>query len=174
MKISVVADASALILLEKIKLLDKLINELRLLIPKEIEKEAITVGKEKNYPDAFRLEEKVKNKLIKVMEVKDNQFITKIMNDFNLAKGEAEAIGLFNQEKADLIATDDGLAIRACRSLAIPFSGTCAFVTQAFENNLIKKEEAKGMIKTLAKEGRYKDEIIFSALNSLEEDKNEI
>lgn len=172
--IIIVSDATAIILLEKIELLGKLVKDFKILIPKEVEREAIILGKERNYPDAFRLEEKVKNKMIHVAEVKDYRFVDKVMKDFNIAKGESEAIGLFNQEKAQLLATDDRMAIKACRSLGIPISGTCAFVTQAFDNCIISKNEANGMIKILSKEGRYKPEIIFNALNHISGGKNEI
>jgi predicted nucleic acid-binding protein len=167
MNLIVVSDASLIILLEKIKLLDKLIKEFKIIIPKEVEKEAILFGKEKNYPDAFRLEEKKNNNLIMVKEVKNQQFVNKIMNDFNIARGESEAICLFKQEKADLLATDDKFAFKACSALSIPVSGSSSFVTQAFDNNLIKKDEAIDMMEILAKEGRYKDEIIFNALNHI-------
>lgn len=170
----IVSDATAIILLEKIELLGRLLKDFKILIPKDVEREAIIFGKERNYPDAFRLEEKVKNKMIHAVEVKDYRFVDKVMKDFNIAKGESEAICLFNQEKAQLLATDDKLAIKACKSLGIPISGTCAFVTQAFDNRVIQESEATNMIKTLAKEGRYKPEIIFNALNHISGDKNEI
>lgn len=167
MNLIIISDASSIILLEKIKLLDKLVKEFRLVIPKEVEEEAITFGKERKYPDAFRIEEKVKDELISVIEVKDQGFVSKIMSDFNIAKGEAESISLFKQEKADLLATDDRLAIKACKALAIPVSGASTFVTQAFDNRLIQKNDAINMMEILAREGRYKNEIIFKAINHI-------
>lgn len=39
----------------------------------------------------------------------------KLMEDFNIDEGEAEALILAIQEKAIMVATDDRNAIRACK-----------------------------------------------------------
>ena len=164
----IVADTSALILLEKTKLLEKLMkNKCNFTISEEVEKEAIEVGKNKGYPDAFLLKEKCDGGLIKIKRVKDQVKVNKIMKDFKIEKGEAESVVLFLQEKSDLLATDDRLAITACRALAIPVSGCPALVIESYNKSIIEKEEAINMIKILAKDGRYKDYIIFQALQDI-------
>lgn len=172
--ILVVADASSLILLEKIKLLDTLLqHEIRVTIPKEVQKEAVEKGRIKRAPDAFALEEKIKQGRISVKEVHGKKQVKNLMTTFKLEAGEAEAIALFQQEKADLLTTDDRFAINACRALNIPISGSTSFVTSSFEKGLISKNQGMQMIETLAKEGRYKDEIIFQALHTIQGGSNE-
>lgn len=170
MPVLIISDACSLILLEKIHLLDKLAeNKMSFIIPKEVYKEAIEIGIKNKYPDAFRLKEKVDTCIIKIKEVKDSKKVKQLQKDFNIGKGEAEAIALFQEIKACLLASDDRLATNACNALRIPVSGTLSFVTESFCKKIISECEAKEMIELLAKEGRYKDELIFNALHFIEE-----
>lgn len=165
----VIADASSLILLEKIALLDTLLrHDVRFIIPLEVQKEAVEKGKMKKYPDAFRLEEKISQNRITVGIAKNKNHVQNLMTSFKIEAGEAEAISLFQQEKADLLATDDRFAIRACRALNIPVSGSAAFVTNSFDRGLINKSQGVQMLETLNKEGRYKGDIIFKALHKIQ------
>jgi len=163
-----IADSSSIILLEKIRLLDKLVKEFNIIISKEVKIEAIEKGKEKKYPDAYHIEEKIRKNLINVKEVKDYIKVNKIMKDFNIERGESESIVLFLQEKANLLLTDDRLAFNACKSIDIPATGTLALVIGSYNKKIINKEEAINMIKILAKEGRYKNQLIFQALQDIE------
>src|SRR3989338_1566945 len=152
----IVSDSSSLILLEKICLLKILTEtELNFIIPLEVKKESVDRGKEKNYADAFKLENKINKGVINVKEVKNRSIVNKLMEDFNINKGESEAIALFLQKKSDLLATDDRLAINACNALGVPSSGTLAFVLKSFDKKLISKKEALNMIEKASKYGRY-------------------
>ncbi|MBI2672308.1 hypothetical protein HYX16_05220 [Candidatus Woesearchaeota archaeon] len=162
-----IADSSSIILLEKTKLLGKLVKKFNIIISKEVEREAIEKGKEKKYPDAYHIEEKIRNNLINVKEVKDQNKVNIIMKDFNIEKGESESIVLFSQEKANLLLTDDKLAFNACKSIDIPATGALALITESYNKKIINKEEAINMIKILAKEGRYKNQLIFQALQDI-------
>jgi len=80
---------------------------------------------------------------------------------------------LFLENKGDILATDDRLAINACKSIGIKTASSIAFIIESFEKGIIDKITADNMIKILASEGRYKYEIIFEALNKIGGDKNE-
>lgn len=165
----VIADASSLILLEKIALLNVLLShDVGFMIPLEVQKEAVETGKMKKYPDAFKLEEKISQGRIAVKEAKDKNHVKNLMTSFKIEAGEAEAISLFQQEKADLLATDDRFAINACHALNIPISGSAAFVTNSFDQGLINKDQGIQMLETLSKEGRYNGDIIFKALRKIQ------
>lgn len=165
----IVSDASSLILLEKIKLLIKLIeNKVNLIMPAEVYKEAVEKGKERKYADAFTIEEKINKELLKVKKIKNQMAVNKIMMDFGIEKGEAESIVLFKEIEADILATDDGLAINACKALEIPTSGCPAFVTESYHKKIINKQEALDMIKILGKVGRYSNDIIFQTIRNVE------
>jgi len=166
--IRVVADASSLILLEKIVLLDVLLqHQIKVMIPLEVEKEAVEKGKMQGYPGALKLEEKIKEGTITVKKVSEESQVKNLRAIFKLEVEEAEAIALLQQEKADLLATDDKFAMKACHALNVPTSGSVAFVISSFEKGLIKKEQSVQMMETLAREGRYKDDIIFEALRTI-------
>lgn len=173
MKKLIVSDASTLILLEKILLLDKLSNNFNLVIPREIYDEVVIKGKEMKSADAYAIEEKINNNLIKIIKVKDKEKLNQIIEDFGLAKGETEAIVLFLQEKANALAIDDHKAINVCKIYKIPFITALTFIITAFDKKWIKEKEARKMINELGIYGRYKDELIQTALNYLDGDKND-
>lgn len=168
----IISDASSLILLEKISLLDILIKKFSFIIPKEVYDEAVTKGIEKNMADAYKIDEKVKEKVITIREVRDNKKTKEIIENFRVGNGEGAAVALFLEQKADILATDDRKAINVCNVYSIPFMTSLTFVLNAFENKLIKKQDAKDMIRQLDIYGRYKDELIYNALNKLKGIKN--
>jgi predicted nucleic acid-binding protein len=57
----------------------------------------------------------INEKKIQVLKVKNAKAVMKLMEDFNIDEGEAEALILAIQEKAIMVATDDRNAIRACK-----------------------------------------------------------
>jgi len=165
----IISDASSLVLLQKIGLLEILIKKFEVSIPAEVYKEAVVRGKEKKSSDAYLIEEKIRNNFIKIKSVKGSDKVTKVIEEFGLGGGEAEAIILFLEQKADVLATDDHKAINACKIFEIPFITALTFILNAFEDKLIEKNKAKKMIEELGIYGRYKDELIYKALKYLGE-----
>lgn len=160
----VISDASTLILLEKIALLTPLTGRYSFLIPRTVETEAVKEGIAAQYPDAFRIQEKIQKKILVVKDAKDTEKITKLMNESNLGKGEAEAICLGLEYEAATLALDDHKAMLVCKIYTLPFITALTFVILAFQKKIIEKKEAREMIKMLDIFGRYKDELIYEAL----------
>lgn len=167
----VVSDASTLILLQKIDLLDMLVKNFDFIIPEEIYKEAVLKGKDKKFSDSYQIEDKTNKNLIRIKKVKDRNKINKIMNEFGTAEGETEAIVLFLELKADILATDDHKSINVCKAHKIPFMTALTFVVDACIKKSITTNEAKKMIEKLRLYGRYKDELIYKALSYVEAEK---
>src|SRR3989344_3797371 len=165
----IISDASSLILLNKVKLVEKLAKLMSIKIPLEVKKEAVDIGKENNYQDAFEIERLINKNIVKVEEVKNNKKVDELMKGYNMEKGESEAVQLFRELNADLLATDDRNAINTCSLLNIPTSGSLAFVINFYRKNLISKEEGEEMINQLSVFGRYSIDIINKALNDLRE-----
>ncbi|MBI2647196.1 hypothetical protein HYW99_01850, partial [Candidatus Woesearchaeota archaeon] len=107
----IISDASTLILLQKITLLDKLLKNFGFIIPNEVYNEAVIKGKKAKSEDSYSIENKINKNLIKVKKIKNKEQLNQIINEFGLGEGEAEAIILFLQENADVLATDDHKAI---------------------------------------------------------------
>lgn len=155
----VISDSSTLILLQRISLIEKLLNKFQIIIPAEVFDEAVTNGKARKFSDAYKIEEKINAKQITVKEVS----VDKIDKEFNLGKGETAAISLFLQTKADMLAVDDHKAINVCKILDIPFMTALTFVVYSYQNKLIEKKPANAMIDELSIYGRYKYELINNA-----------
>ncbi len=164
----IVSDASTLILLQKISLLDKLAENFEFIIPEEVYKETVINGKAKKFSDAYQIENKIKENLMKVKKIKDKNRVNKIINEFGTAEGESESIILFLELKADILATDDHKSINVCRAYNIPFITALAFVLYSHIRKFVANNEAKKMIEELSIYGRYKDELIYKALSYLE------
>ena len=165
----IISDASTLILLEKIALLGKLAGNFEFIIPQEIYGEAVVKGKKIKSEDSYSIENKINSGVIKIKGVKDREKVNQIIDEFNLEKGETEAIVLFLQENADILAIDDHKAINVCKIYKIPFITALTFVITALDAKIIMNNEAKEMVRNLGIYGRYKDELIYKALNYIGE-----
>jgi predicted nucleic acid-binding protein len=88
--------------------------------------------------------------------------------DFCLGRGEAEAIALALNEKAQLLGIDDKNGINACKLLGIAFTTAVGILIRSREKGLLEEPEALEKLALLAKHGRYKDSIIEDARLQLE------
>jgi len=162
----IVLDASAVILLAKIDLLEIFVSNFsgRVLIPEKV-REGVCIEEMGEAPLIVKL---IKDKKIQVLKVKNGKPTKKLMDDFNIDTGEAEAIILALQEKVSIIATDDRNAIRACKILKIEFTTAIAVLIRAFEKNLIDKDEALIKLRKLELVARYSRAIVEDARKRIE------
>ena len=162
----IVLDASTIILLGKINLLETFVLTFsgRVLISEKVRDE-ISIKETEENPLIGKL---IKDKKIRVSKVKNGKLIKKLMDDFNIEIGEAEAIVLALQEKASMVATGDRNAIRACKILKIDFTTAIAILIRAFEKNLIDKDEALIKLRKLDSVARYRREIVEDARGRIE------
>jgi len=153
-----IIDSSSLILLAKLNMLDKLIkkSKQKLVIPAKVYEEC--TAKKESF-DAKIIEKRVEEKLIVKRVVSNRGLCNKIVNDFNLGRGEAEAVTLCIETESGII-TDDRKAINACRILKIKFTTVPKILVQFYKRKLLSKSEVNLMIKQLQEFGRYSDEII--------------
>jgi len=154
----IILDSSSLILLAKVRMLDILIKNTmqKLVIPEQVYVECTT--KMESF-DAQLIEKRVKEHAILTRQISNIKLYNKILDDFNLGKGEAEAISLCIELKSGII-TDDKKAINTCRVFKIGFTTVAKIVTQFYNKKYITLAEANITIKELQKFGRYSDEII--------------
>ncbi len=162
----VIFDASTIILLTKIDMLETFISHFhaKVLIPEKVKTEVCTEGREET-PLIVKL---IEDKKIRISKAMNSALTRKLMEDFAIDAGEAEALTLALQEKALLIATDDKNAIRACKMLKIDFTTAVAILIRAFEKKLIDKEDALIKLQKLEAVARYKQTIIEDAKKQIE------
>jgi predicted nucleic acid-binding protein len=165
-----VFDASTLILVAKVELLDLFLASigLEVAVPAEVARECC--GAKKTL-DALMIQKALDDARIKVKVVKDKKLVTKLQTDFSLGKGEAEAIALALKEKAKLLGIDDKNGINSCKLLGLGFTTALAILVRSREKGLIGRDDALAELAALAKNGRYKDSIVDNARLKLEAQK---
>jgi len=158
-------DASTLILLAKIEMLDIFLADVdrKVAIPKKV-KEEVLAG---SSPDGPMVAKLVQDRQIDVLKTKDRKLVRRLMEDFNIDEGEAKMLTLAIQEKALLVATDDKNAIKACKIMKLDFTTAIAILVRACEKGLIRADEAFFKLQKLQSFARYNKTIIETARNQI-------
>ena len=156
----IVSDASSLILLSKASVLEKACSRHDIVIPPSVEQEACSPYLIKKHADASVIHELIERGDIKIEELKEKRGEIPV----RLGTGETDAIFLFQQLDADLLLTDDGKAVKACRILRIPFVISPSIVLDLHESSCLTTEEAVHSIEQLRISGRYSPDIIAEIL----------
>ncbi len=154
----IVKDTMVLIHLAKITLLEKSFDYFKeVIMPPEIHKE-ILKGKEKGYEGANIIENLIYTKKIKIKEISEPKLLQKA-KDYNIQRGEAAAVALYWQEKADYLATDDDNVRKKTSILNITIVGTPAIITKLYKKNKIDKEKYLDAINELKKIGWFSNQV---------------
>jgi predicted nucleic acid-binding protein len=162
-----VCDASTLILLQKIGLLEKLGKHPDFTITEHVYQEAIKRGKEKGFADAYALEKHMDSSLIRKKQPKSTEQVTTLMKQFGTAKGETETLALCMELQNSTAAVDDRKAMAICNAYNIPFVTSLTLAITAHKSGVITKKTAEEMILQLGNYGRYKNELIHEALKTI-------
>ena len=165
-KAMILLDASTLILLAKIEMLDIFLADVggKVAIPVKVKEEVLTGSS----PDGPVVAKLVQDGRIDVLKAKDRKLVRRLMEDFNIDEGEAEMLTLAIQEKALLVATDDKNAIKACKIMKLEFTTAIAILVRACEKGLIRADEAFSKLQKLQSFARYNKTIIEAARNQIE------
>jgi predicted nucleic acid-binding protein len=163
----IVLDASTLILITKIDLLDSFLVSVdrEVAVPGEVARECCAV---KKTLDALTIQKALDESRIQVVPVKRKKLIAKLLMDFSLGKGEAEVIALAVKERAELVGIDDKCGINACKLLGIEFTTALGILIRSREKGLINSSGALAKLGALAVYGRYQRSIIEDARLKLE------
>ena len=163
----IVLDASTLILIAKAELVNLFLANVTVpvAIPGEVERECC--GSKKAL-DAVIIQRALDESRIKTVVVKNRRIVAKLQEDFRLGRGEAEAIAVALNAKAQVIGIDDKNGINACKLLGVTFTTAVGILIRSQEKGLLKEFEALERLASLAKHGRYEDSIIQDARRKLE------
>jgi hypothetical protein len=162
----IIFDASTLILLARIDLLELFLSTFqgRVAIPEKVKSEVCIQGREE-MPLVVNL---IKKGKIEIMTANNTRQKRKLMDDFNIDEGEAEALLLAVHTGAGFIATDDRNAIRAAKLLKIDFVSAIGFLIRVHEKQLAGRDEALTKLQNLQVIGRYRNTILEDAKNRIE------
>ncbi len=155
---TLISDASPLILLAKISVLSTFTKENKIIIPRKVYIEVVVKGKEKSRYDALLVEKLVEEKKIIIEEV-DPELTKKMWKLFGLWAGEAEVIALALKTKNSII-TDDKKCINSAKANSINFITSLDVVITLFNKKHIDKKKAMEALEMLEEYGWYKKDII--------------
>jgi len=155
----VILDASTLILLAKSDLLALLVEKTRIVIPPEVQREAVA---RKDLYDARMIEELLRRGNIQVANFSRPVQRKQIQVDFGLEAGEAAAL-LLAKEKDEPLGTDDGPAIKAAKIMGVPFFTAVHVLLELYEKRRINQQAALTKLERLQKVGRYSAQILEDA-----------
>jgi hypothetical protein len=161
-------DSSTLILIAKVELLDVFLQGIgmEIVIPKAVEDECC--GGKKTL-DALFIRKTLDESKIKVRSVRNRKLVTKLEEDFNMGRGESEALALALEEKAPLVGIDDKNGMNACKLAGIPFTTALGILVRSCEKGLISRGDALAKLSALAKFGWYRSDLLEDARLRLEE-----
>ena len=152
----VVLDASTLILLAKIDLLQVLAERTDILISQEVKREALI--KPELY-DAQLIARMLDDGRIKASAEITPGSSRPIENQFRIAAGEATAL-LFAKKKAAALGIDDRSGIKAAKILGVSFFTAIQVIQELHAKGRIDEKTALVKLEGLRKFGRYDDRTV--------------
>ena len=151
----VIKDSMVLIHLAKISLLEESCNYFGQVFIPSLIKEEVTRG---DYPNAIIIQKFIENGKIKVRRVHQTEFISKA-NQFNIQRGEAEALALYWELKADYLATDDDNVRKKRDLLQLNLIGTPVIILQLYKQKRISLAQFENSIKKCREIGWFANTI---------------
>lgn len=156
----VIKDAMILIHLAKLSLLETCCDYFGgVFIPNKVKEEAVDMGKEKGYPDAVLIQEVIDRDKLSVQDVDDKGLIERV-NKFNIQGGEAEAVALYWEIEADLLATDDDNVRSKKTLLDLKIVGTLPILLRLFKAGDVDEKKFKDSLDMLKEIGWFSSAVL--------------
>ena len=166
----IVSNSSTLILLSKISLLRKFLeNSPKIIIPEEVEEEILN----SESFDAKVLQKEIQEKKIVVKKGKIKG-MDAVIKEFHLDIGEAAAFCIFNEKEHSAILTDDKELMKVCKICQIQFACAMGIVLRMYELKQISKDDALKKMEHLKQIGRYSDKLYDHYINEVEKNGNNV
>ena len=159
----IIADATPLILLAKLTLLDVLCDRLKMVVPMEVAKEATH---RQDLADAGYIQKLIAKKRIQTRKANSRQ-TSQIRKQWGLGKGEAEVITLALKEQAVMM-SDDFAAIRVAKTMQLKFTTTPLMIIELQRQNLISMNMARAKLVELKNHAWISSQILARAKEILE------
>ena len=168
----VVSDTTPLIYLARIgriQLLKNLFQHIQ--VPNEVKVEVVDRGKEKNYPDAYVIEEAFNEGWITLGNLtRNNEKKASILVEAaGIDIGEAEAIMLTRQKAEETILMDQAHARTVARQFGLKPKGTLYLIVVSARRGMLSKQDAKEDLSRLVEANfRISTKIYDTTLRAIE------
>ena len=158
----VAVDASTLILLAKIELPPLVAERVTAVVTPQVEHEAT---RQQARWDAKIIQTLIERRQLSVRKA-DAALTRRLAEDFRLEIGEASTLA-FAKTQGGIMATDDGVAIKACKVAGVPFVTALHVLLEMSDRRMIDRAMALVKLEQLQKVGRYHPRILEGAMASL-------
>lgn len=156
----VVKDAMILIHLAKLTLLDSTCGYLGdVAVPTKVKEETVDTGRDRGYPDAAAIADAIDRGDIDVYAVQETELLERA-NQYNIQGGEAEAVALYWERDADLLATDDDNVRKKQSVLDLDLVGTPAILLELYDVGRVDAEKLRSAIDDLRDIGWFSTAVL--------------
>lgn len=162
-----VSNSGPLIHLAKVGLLH-LIRIYDVVIPQEVKREVVDVGKEKGYADAILVEKAIEDGWIKVIRVKVDEKFAKIARLAGLHEAEIGVVYYAFKNKITALLDEDAARVFA-RGLGVKVRGSLGLLIEGLKEGLISYAEALEGLDKLAEVMYLSSNVYRLVLKEIEE-----
>lgn len=149
---TIIGDASSLILLAKVDLLETFASRNKIIIPELVYKEVIK-GKDRGRSDGFLVERLVSEKKL-LVKLSKKAAKSRIESMYGLRGGELEVIALALDENHDVL-TDDKRCMNVAKALNIYFITSLDVIISMRKKGVIGREKALECLADMEEYGWY-------------------
>ncbi|MGA3192331.1 MAG: DUF3368 domain-containing protein [Candidatus Bathyarchaeia archaeon] len=118
----------------------------------KVKSEVVDEGRRKGVPDAVVLEKLFDSKVFRVVEPKDEEFLSRLLKTRGLHVTDAEVLALAH-ELNGVAVVDDGVARNTAKVYGIGYVGTPYVLARAVCEGLVTKERAKQAVNEMVSVG---------------------
>lgn len=163
----VIMDADSLIKLTKAKAKEVVLENIKVYIPPKIFEETVKMPKEEGYPDAFLIEENLKNGLLEVGKIEENEEVEEMIKRLGIKGGEADVFRLYRSGGFNVISSDDSKFLEILDALDVPYITPSSLIIYLLKRGILLREDAKTYINNLKE--IISDEEYYLAIKEVEE-----
>ncbi len=139
----------------------------QVMIPYAVHREVVEKGIDANHADAYIVQKLKKEKYIQVVEVTDNMLMDEL-KQYGLRGGELEAVALYIQEKADIIASNDDKVRKLRLILNLNLVSSPEIVFLLAKNGIVTKNRAIECLRELEKIGWFSNNVLYSIISEVD------
>ena len=136
------------------------------LLPRRVREECVEQGKARGYPDAFRIEENLRDGIFSEVRARRSTRTEALLRDLRLSGGEADVLRLYRSGAADLVVSDDRRFLQFLEGLGVPFATPAALIVALVRGRGIGPREGLALLDKLA--GLISEEEYAEARRALE------